>query len=572
MAVLHAQNTNSRRPRIEDCLGTLDIRGSVDVDALPSQWHCADGPPGPDEHTDPVGQFVFAAIGGPEQFERIEQCRRPHVTARGHERRRGIGQLLDDIGHPTAVVAGCSVAVRDDASFLAPGAATSVGLGVGAALIGLAHVALGWHSRLIAAVPAVLFAGSVLVVATAAAWRRADLPAWAFPSSGLALVGVTTLGVYLGSPSTWARIERELQRLAGVGFGDTVEFQSIFSTATMGWLLSFGFLLLFAVPYMAWGVAAVYRGNRRWLGVTAYAWFTLALAISLSRFAGEFAPFLAVFAGLGFVHVAAWIEVLDPPVPFGGEGRRLSMPEPRAILQIVLLVGLISSLSIAMAPVSANNLAFGDDQYEATAFIDQHAAEHGYEYPDSYVFSPWSWNRMYNYHVNGEARSYGPARSHYRNFSLATEPAAATDRVDAAPGNNKYVVTEPYEPETPPESMQTRLHDRLGSAGDGVDGLAHFRALYVSPSGDYKVFRYVPGATLNGSAAPGEAVTVSTEVDIEGASFTYERRVEVTGGGQVSVTVPYPTTYEVEYPDGSTTAVPVEQSAIDNGETVRIEG
>jgi len=86
------------------------------------------------------------------------------------------------------------------------------------------------------------------------------------------------------------------------------------------------------------------------------------------------------------------------------------------------------------------------------------------------------------------------------------------------------------------------------------------------------VFRYVPGATLNGSAAPGETVTVSTEVNIEGASFTYERRVEATGDGQVSVTVPYPTTYEVEYPDGSTTAVPVEQSAIDNGETVRIEG
>ena len=73
---------------------------------MPSEWHCADGPPGAGEHTDPVGQFVLAAIGGPEQFERVEQRRRPDITTRGHERRGGIDRLFDDIGHPIAVVDG----------------------------------------------------------------------------------------------------------------------------------------------------------------------------------------------------------------------------------------------------------------------------------------------------------------------------------------------------------------------------------------------------------------------------------------------------------------------------------
>lgn len=339
----------------------------------------------------------------------------------------------------------------------------------------------------------------------------------------------------------------------------------------MGWLFLFGFLLVFALPYMAWGVFAVFRGNRQWLGVTAYAWFMLVLAVSLSRFGGELSVFLAVFAGIGFVHIAAWIDAAKSPAPFGGPTGRISLPDWQTTLRVVLLVGLLCSLSIVMAPISANNLGFGDEQYETAVFIDQHATEHGYEYPESYVFSPWSWNRMYNYHVSGESRGYGPARSHYREFSAARDEATAMERVNAVPGTGKYVVTEPIEVEAPAESMQSQLHDRLGSRGMGVAGLAQFRALYVSANGDYKVFRVVPGATVQGSIAPDESVQVSTDVDIEGASFTYDRRVDAAADGNFTVTVPYPGEYDLEAENGNTTRIIVEESAVVDGKTLTVE-
>jgi hypothetical protein len=79
--------------------------------------------------------------------------------------------------------------------------------------------------------------------------------------------------------------------------------------------------------------------------------------------------------------------------------------------------------------------------------------------------------------------------------------------------------------------MQSRLHDRFGSRGDGAGGLAHYRALYATDSGDYKAFRVVPGATIAGSAAAGtETVALATDVEIEGASFSYEREVAVADG------------------------------------------
>ncbi|MDR9431569.1 MAG: hypothetical protein RI568_12845, partial [Natronomonas sp.] len=298
--------------------------------------------------------------------------------------------LIAPIG--LAAVFGGFVAVRENESFLAPGIATAVGVGIGSLLVAVAHVTWGWHDRLVVAIPIALFGGTVVVSGVAQLSRRFSLPSWTVPTASLGTVSAATLAVYVGRPEWWATIRRELRRLAGIGSEDIVEAQSIFSTTTMGWLLLFGLILLFAIPYMAWGAAVVYRGDRRWAGVTAYAWFTLALAVSLSRFAGELSPFLAIFAGVGLVHVAAWIDAAEQPVPFGGEDGRLTIPEAGTALRILALVGLIFGLSVAMAPVSASNLGFGDDQYGAAAFIDQHAEANGYEYPESYVFSPWSWN------------------------------------------------------------------------------------------------------------------------------------------------------------------------------------
>ncbi|WP_315910513.1 hypothetical protein [Halapricum hydrolyticum] len=53
------------------------------------------------------------------------------------------------------------------------------------------------------------------------------------------------------------------------------------------------------------------------LAVSAYAWVFLVLGIVQARFAGQLAIFVAVFSGLGFVHLAAWVELTASPDLFG---------------------------------------------------------------------------------------------------------------------------------------------------------------------------------------------------------------------------------------------------------------
>ena len=452
--------------------------------------------------------------------------------------------LLAPIG--IAVVVGCAVAVRDDEPFWAPGVATTVGVGLGAAVVLAAHLRLGWHDPLIVAVPIALFVGSALVVAATAAWRYAALPPWLFLVMGPALVVVATVGVRVAAPELWPELERELLRLFGVGFEDTVEFHSIFSTETMGWLFLFGLLLLFSIPYMAWGGYRVYNGERRWIPVTAYGGFMLVLATLLQRFGGELSPFVAVFAGVGLVHVAAWVDLARPIGESTGEN--LSLPDRRTTLRLSLVVLLICGLSLLGAPIMANNIAFDDEQYGTAVAIGEHAAAHDHDYPESYVFSPWSWNRMYNYHVSGESRSYGYARSNFGAFRAAEDPDAARELLRRGT-SGEYVVTEPTEAAYPPESMQVRLHENFGSYDDGVDGLAHYRAIHASESGDYKAFRVVPGANVTGGADPGETVRLETGVDVSGASFTYERRVTADDDGSFAVRLAHPGEYAVDGAD-----------------------
>jgi dolichyl-diphosphooligosaccharide--protein glycosyltransferase len=145
------------------------------------------------------------------------------------------------------------------------------------------------------------------------------------------------------------------------------------------------------------------------------------------------------------------------------------------------------------------------------------------------------------------------------------------ERVNAVPGNGKYAVTEPVEVDVPPESIQARLHENLGSRNGDVDGLAHFRALYVSQSGDYKVFRTVPGATLQGQVASDESVAVSTTVTIDGATVEYTRRAKADDEGAFSVVVPYPGTYELEPAAGETRTVTVDEAAVHENATVTVD-
>ncbi|QLD86818.1 hypothetical protein HWV23_14150 [Natronomonas halophila] len=469
-----------------------------------------------------------------------------------------------------AVVCGAAIAVRDDDSFLAPGLATAAGVGLGSAVVLLTHVAWGWHEWFIAGVPVVLTLGIIGVVGATYGWRTIGLPAWAFPTTGIVGVAGVSAGVYFFAPTEWAAISRQVSRL--FADRDIVEMQSVFGTETMGWLFSFGLLLFVVIPAMGWGVYRAYRGDRSWLVASSYAWFMLVLATLQARYAGELAPFTALFGGLAIVTLAERVDAARVPVPLGGEHRSVTLPDRDVTIRLVGVVLLVCGLSGVLAPIGAYNLTIPEEQYETASFIDTHAAEAGHEYPDNYVFSPWSWSRMYNYHVNGESRGYGFANAYYRDFTFATDPGSAYDRyIAGGRAQNAYLVTEsvPGNPKILDEMLQSRLHDRYGSAGNGTDGLAHYRALYASPSGDYKAFRVVPGATIRGEADPTTAVTVETQVDIEGASFTYQREVTASENSTYAVTVPYPGEYNIG--GGNATSVTVSENAVQNGENVQAE-
>ncbi|QLD90773.1 hypothetical protein HWV07_17670 [Natronomonas salina] len=467
-----------------------------------------------------------------------------------------------------AVVVAGTLAVRDDTAFVAPGIATGLGVGLGAAIVVLAHVAFGWHEPVIVGVPVAVAIGVVGVVAATYAWRRAELPAWAFPTTGVGGIAIVAAGVYFLAPDAWARVSSQVSRL----FSDEeiVEMHSLFGATTMGWLVLFGLLLLVVIPAMLWGAYRAYRGDRRWLVASSYAWFMLFLAAVQSRYAGEFAPFAALFGGFAILVFAERVDAAGLPVPLGGVHESISLPDRDVAMRLGFVVLLVCGLSAILAPISANNVAIPEEQYETAAFIEGHATETGTEYPQSYVFSPWSWNRMYNYHVNGEAQSYAYAQQFYRPFTQLQSPEQAYQMIQRGRSDGAYLVTEPVpgDPDIPEASMQSRLHDRYGSRGSGVEGLGHYRALYASPSGDYKAFRVVDGATIQGNATAGEPVLLRTDVDISGDSFTYERQTTAGENGRFNVTVPYPGEYELEGAGAET--VTIDESAVQNGGNISL--
>ncbi|WP_254545784.1 STT3 domain-containing protein [Halomarina pelagica] len=480
--------------------------------------------------------------------------------------------LLVPLGLAVALAA--PVAVREGRSPVALGAPVVAGLALAAALSHFAHVGLGWHTDTVAYAPSLLLAGVVVALAVGEAFARlapsvSTLPLPIAPAVlGVEVVGVAAgvLAVRSRFPEFWSDLGRGLDTL----FAERAiaEVQSLFASGSAGWLLLFGFALVLALPYLAWGLWRGWRGALGWLVVGTYGGYFLALAAVQTRFAGELSPFVAVFAGLGFVHLAERVDLAARPVPLRDPPERtddgrpsLRLPDRRRLGALALLFLLVGGLGMIQVPVKTSLVTVPEGQYRTATAIDAHAEERGLSYPESYVLSEWGRNRVYNYFVGGEAASYGYARANYDAFVESTTPDPWYERFRGRVG---YVVVGADDARFS-NAIGARLHDRYGSRGDGVAGLAHYRAIYASPDGEYVAFAVVPGATVVGPAS-GESVAVETGVEIDGASFAYERRATVEDG-TVRVTVAYPGTYSV---GGET--VYVSEAAIEEGRTVRVGG
>ncbi|WP_089649610.1 LamG domain-containing protein [Halobacterium hubeiense] len=467
--------------------------------------------------------------------------------------------------------------VRAGESPLEANAWTLAALAVAAVLALLPHVAFGWSGAYRALAPALLFAGSLVVVGIGEPAVRRGIRARTV--LGLEVVGSLAAGVvaWVAVPSVRSAGQRGIYYFTRTGQTSITETYSLLSPeygviTTPIFYLGFAFFL--AVAALVWAALRVRREHRpTWLALTVYTGgFFLAALVQL-RFAGHLAILFAIFSGLGFVYLVAAVDATALPRPFVDTGEPetvpprfretsddssdISLPDRESTFAVVALFLLVGSMGIAQTVGGTNDLTIEGTTYDAASAIDDHAAAANISWPDNYVFSDWGRNRVYNYYVNNQSRSYAYAQNHYDEFVTSSNASAWYDQLTAKPTG--YVVVKDLDENFSQTSLQSRLWEDWGSRSDGVDGLGHYRGVYANDG--RKVFDLVRGAMLVGQGEPGQSQTVSTEFDAGGESHTYERRVTPTANGWYAVRVPYNGTY-----DGADTSVPDE--AVENGSFV----
>lgn len=475
--------------------------------------------------------------------------------------------------------------VRGDRSPIRGLAPTIVGVALSAALVRAAHQSWGWQADYVAITPVLLFGGVVAVAIAGEAARRADVSWSVAGGSSVAAAGAVFAAAWTRFPDFRTEFRQEVDRLATKpGQSDITETASLFDPDLGGPLAPifyFGFALFLAVPYVAWGLWAVATRERfDWLAACSYAVVLLVLGGMQVRFAGALAVAVAVFAGLGFVHLASAVDLARRPAVFGesetatpgssrrptdGTGRstdrslRLDLPDGRSLGLLVALAVLVAGLGAVLTPPLTDDLTVEEESYQAASWIQDDAESRGLAEDRRYVFSRWDRNRMYNAFASGDSLSYGYARSNYDGFLVATNETAWFQRLD---GRAQYVVTGDRETsgELRDETLYHRLHENYGADA------AHFRAVYATDDGSRKVFTVVPGATITGEADSEGSVTASTEVEIGGTAVTYERTALVENG-TYAVTVAHPGEYAV----GNDT-VRVSEDDVRNGTTVDASG
>ncbi|RLN01902.1 STT3 domain-containing protein [Haloarcula sp. Atlit-7R] len=456
--------------------------------------------------------------------------------------------------------------VANDRSSLVRTAPVLAGVGLGAVLAGAVHTVVGWHTALVASAPGLLAVGAVVVIATAEAARHVGGTARQLAAVD-GVLGLVALVVFrFGFTEQWATFSDRLDTLFR---SDAIaETYGLFNTDAFGFLLLLGLTLFVALPAMAWGVDLARRDRSGWLVAGSYVWVLLGLAVIQVRFVGELAPFLALFAGLAFVWVASWVDIARPVLADEGEGLRdVLVPDTRAVASLFVLFLLFGSLGIVQVPVKTSQVLVEDETYDAATAIEADAAERGLEYPENYVLSRWGQNRVYNYFVNGESRSYGYARKKYGPLVAETDPDAAHSRISNRVG---YIVTTATDIEEP-TTMYARLHQHFGSRNGNVDGLARYRPLFASEDGSHKAFAVVPGGEIRGTAAPNSTVSVVTIITVSDREVDYERQTTANRNGDFTVTVANPGTYAVTTDSGNKTSVEVTEEMVYSGGNVTVE-
>jgi len=477
--------------------------------------------------------------------------------------------------------------VSDGRSPMRANAPVLLGTGVAAGLTMGAHLALGWHTVAVAVVPSLLLVGGVGLAGVGEFVRRGSLSVRALAGAELGgpVVGLTVM--YAALPETVGEL------LGGVAFllfrSNIAEKAPTFTPGNAFGLEFFGAVLVLGLPVFGWAARRALLGDRRWLAVTVYAgWVGLLTALQI-RFAGHFAPVLAVFAGIAVVWLFArdGLTAVPAPVrrPVGAAGSNAAASDGgapsgswferdaltvRSAVTVVVVVALVVGTSGVFLPGEVEAGIVEDDTYRTATWMGEYADARDWTYPEDYVFSRWGANRVYNYFTNGESGTYVRARETYTEF-VYDDATASAEWYERLRGDTGFVVVEQLERR--PGTIQKHLYVTSGSRWErqGYEAVSHYRAVYASPSATTKVFTLVPGATVTGSAPANATVDARTTVEIPGDSFEYRQRATAGPDGTYRLVVPYPGAYEVTVGNESR-SVRVPESAVGNGTRVAVGG
>ncbi len=438
---------------------------------------------------------------------------------------------------------------------------------LGATLAYLPHLAWGWRDAYVLQITALVAIGAIGVTGLASVWVRREWPAvWLLGGEG-ALALVSLIGFRVLRPEEFSQLlTRSTALFTRGGILEGGSLYGLDKLVLLEPLIQIGPAFFLAVPVLVWVSWLTYRhDDPGWLLLTVFGWYFALLAGFQMRFAGQLSIVLAPFAAMGLVTVLAKLDLVAPVAVLD------DLQRPKSIVQLntqgswrrMAYVGGAVVLIVAVNLFFLSGLFSStvyNDEFDAAMAIDDHTEQFNQSYPETYVLSEWGENRMYNYFVNGESRSYGFARSNYGEFITSTNTSAQYSQLADRVG---YVTVGPAR--TPARTTHGRLYDGLGL---GSTNVSHFQILYVGES--VRAFALVPGATIRVSGPTGQTVTAQTTVDVPSSpevsvgNESYTQRKTITRG-TATLRVAHPGKYQV---NGQT--VTVSPTAVEEGQSVSI--
>lgn len=471
------------------------------------------------------------------------------------------------------------VDIRHDVSPLFANAPAIGGIAIGGVLSVLLHRQFDWHEPIVATTPLLVAVGGIAVALLAALWARLDLPPAGLLASqaGIAIVGLWLYRRLRPEEFAWivsradALFDRE----------DAVEARTLFvsdSGILLAPLAQIGigfFIALVVLLVVTWLLTRRYEPG--WLVVVCFTWYYLLLAGIQARFGAQLSIFLALLAAVGVVYLLGVLELTRRPVLFSDPDRSTrrvrgksdsNQPETRdaptrpgtgdgstrpgqdgespasesigrpadlrTALTIAGVLALVLLMNLIFLPSLVGQIQYSSEEYEATMAVAEHV-ETVDEHPETFVLSHWGDNRMHNFFVTGESRSYRYALDTNSEFLLAEDPDAWYDEFDGRVG---YLILR--DDGLDPDTTQHALFEQFG-AGERATG--HYQLLYAGEQ--HRAFVVVEGAQIRVNASDGDTVTANTTVSVGENQFHYERSGTVQDGEAV-LRVAYPGVYDVD--------------------------